>query len=59
MHVSYTHLPSRNIAIVPTACGIETKLYIITVLQMFTIAIVPTACGIETAVSLLYLSTRM
>ena len=37
------------IAIVPTACGIETKQMSLTIDFVKSIAIVPTACGIETS----------
>ena len=37
------------IAIVPTACGIETLMQRVLKLFVLLIAIVPTACGIETA----------
>ena len=37
-----------DIAIVPTACGIETFQQKQSRLQVLRIAIVPTACGIET-----------
>ena len=36
------------IAIVPTACGIETNEQIFSIMNDSIIAIVPTACGIET-----------
>ena len=37
------------IAIVPTACGIETCFIVVCLAQKKSIAIVPTACGIETS----------
>ena len=38
----------QKIAIVPTACGIETEVLLCPINYVFSIAIVPTACGIET-----------
>ena len=39
------------IAIVPTACGIETMPHYLEQKKIYDIAIVPTACGIETKCS--------
>ena len=45
------------IAIVPTACGIETP-FLRHVHQSRLIAIVPTACGIETLIGIIFSSSK-